>query len=969
MSFQQAQWIWLGGDPQHLNTHGLLGRDLSLAAVPGEARLAITADARYWVWVNGSLVGNGPVRSWPQEWSYDVYDVAPLLRAGRNAIAVLVQHIGVGNFQYIAHRPGLLAELTWTDENGAVKRLGTDARWLTREHPGYLRHTPRITCQMAFAEVFDAREIPAGWPEEVCGEGWSPAVVIAPPEGGPWPHLRERDIPFLTEEPHFPARVRSARLVQPGAAVWSLSLRPQFVGAALDSNPRHSIGIATTTIHLAEPAAVTFASRASSQLLYTLYIDGAPAPPRGALNYFDRGDVIEAFLGAGEHLLAFAIDAWAFEWSLSVHATPRGLDPALPGREDARFAFVGPFAENEMERFRACAALPNWAALTRSELALQIVPREQEYPVNVLGEVLTARMADGTPAIEPAQALAGGSMDWTEVLPDKNGAAIEIELEFEKLWTGWLEFEAIAPAGVTLDFYGFETYQDGHRDVTFELHNTMQYVTREGYQQYRSIVRRGVRYLLVVIRGLGAPMRLRRVAGILSTYPAPLLGDFRSSDPLLDRIYEISRWTTRMCMEDTFVDCPTYEQTFWVGDARNAGAAALAAFGAEGLVRRCLHLAARSLERSPLVESQVPSAWENILTTWSFLWALACEEYYNYSGDPKFLEAIYPALAQQARYCRDHLINAQGLLTSAWDNLLEWAPMDHGGGGQATAVTHLNAWYVESCRRTAALGRALGKADEAEEFEAVARAITAAINEHFWDEAREAYIDCIHADGRRSVVVSEQTNTVCLLCGVATPRREALIRRYVGAAPAGFVSVCSPFMLFFTLEALERMGDYPGLLGRIRRTWGFMVEKGSTTCWENMPGWEPFPRWTRSQCHAWSAAPAYFLPTAILGVHGVKPGGVQARIAPKPVDLSWAAGRVPTPHGLIEVRWENAPRAFTVWVKLPPGVAGELELPVPATVFGRIEHAGSGGVRFERRSGHWFAVLAAGADFRVTAAK
>lgn len=34
-------------------------------------------------------------------------------------------------------------------------------------------------------------------------------------------------------------------------------------------------------------------------------------------------------------------------------------------------------------------------------------------------------------------------------------------------------------------------------------------------------------------------------------------------------IYEMSLYTTRLCMEDTYVDCPTYEQTYWVGDARN----------------------------------------------------------------------------------------------------------------------------------------------------------------------------------------------------------------------------------------------------------------------------------------------------------------------------------------------------------------------------------------------------------------
>ena len=57
----------------------------------------------------------------------------------------------------------------------------------------------------------------------------------------------------------------------------------------------------------------------------------------------------------------------------------------------------------------------------------------------------------------------------------------------------------------------------------------------------------------------------------------------------------------KLCMEDTFTDCPLYEQTLWVGDARNEGLFAMSVFGAYDLVRRCIRLAGQSLERFPLV--------------------------------------------------------------------------------------------------------------------------------------------------------------------------------------------------------------------------------------------------------------------------------------------------------------------------------------------------------------------------------
>lgn len=974
MTFDNAQWIWLPGDPQEANTFGLFRRDVTLTEAPAEARLAITADARYWLWVNGVYVGQGPVRSWPQEWHYDVYDLAPYLAAGENTISVLAQHIGVGTFQYIAHRPGLLAELSWT-EGGALRTIGTDGQWLVRVHDGYERNTHRINCQLSFVEHHDARNVPAGWPVGPLDGGWAGAVAIAPPEGGPWPHLRERDIPFLTEEPLFPARVHEPRLVTTDTTIWAVDMRRSFIGDRLDANPLHARGVLFTTVKLEAPARVSFSSRNSTMpyVPFRLAVDGKEIPPRGAVSWFERGDIIEADLPAGESLLAFIMDGFAFEWTLVIASSPAGLEPVLPADLPAglgaRFAFVGPFSAEELEAFEKAAKVGSWVALKQSGLTLQPVPTEREIPLDAAALVTAALPVPGTPVVSPPQGLATGAMEWTEIQPGPEGTSVELILEFEKLLTGWLEFELIAPEGAILDFYGFEAYQDGKIDYTWSMHNTMRYTARAGYQRYRSVVRRGLRYLILTCRGLTAPLKIRRVAGVLSTYPAPQVGEFRCSDPLLERVFEVSRWTTRTCMEDTFVDCPTYEQTFWVGDSRNAGAAALRAFGSDGLIKHCLRLAARSLDRSPIVESQVPSAWQNIHTCWSFLWALACEECFQYSGDFKFLRDVYPALVRQTRYCRDNLINERGLLFSAWDNLLEWAPMDIGGSGQATAVTHLNAFYVETCRRVAKLAECLGRSDEVEEFNAIAEKLTGAMNEWLWDDQREAYLDAIHADGRRSSVVSEQANTVCLLFNIAPPSRRGLIRRYVGDAPEGFVRAISPFMLFFTLETMDQMGDYGRMLERIRQTWGYMIERGSTTCWENMPGWEEVPRQTRSYSHAWSAAPAYFLPTSFLGVRSAGVGFESVKIAPHPVDLTWAEGRVPTPHGPVHVRWENAPRAFSIEVKLPEGVFGEIEFPVMATVFARLSHTGEGLEKFEQRSGHWHAVLKAGAKVSITVAK
>ncbi len=146
------------------------------------------------------------------------------------------------------------------------------------------------------------------------------------------------------------------------------------------------------------------------------------------------------------------------------------------------------------------------------------------------------------------------------------------------------------------------------------------------------------------------------------------------------------------------------------------------------------------------------------------------------------------------------------------------------------------------------------------------------------------------------------------------------------------VTVGSPFALLYILEALARQDRQSEIIGIVRDRWGAMVDRGATSFWETFPGYDP-KWWTRSYCHAWSAAPTYFLSRYQLGVWWSEPGYKTARIAPQPVGLTWARGSVPTPQGSIEVDWRSSGNEFAIEARLPRGVAATVELPVPADSF------------------------------------
>ena len=83
-------------------------------------------------------------------------------------------------------------------------------------------------------------------------------------------------------------------------------------------------------------------------------------------------------------------------------------------------------------------------------------------------------------------------------------------------------------------------------------------------------------------------------------------------------------------------------------------------------------------------------------------------------------------------------------------------------------------------------------------------------------------------------------------------------------------------------------------------------------CWETallynfgkFDGESPAGEWGRSAAHAWSASPAIFCMTEILGIKPTKPAYEEFTVIPHPCGLKYAKGAVPTPYGNISVEWE-----------------------------------------------------------------
>ena len=181
-----ARWIWAA--PTDGAIPGLDGqrhcvalrRDVEIGEVPQHAPARVCADSRYVLWVNGVEVARGPVRINPRRRKYDVIDIAPALRPGRNTIAALCVHYGSATAWWqpapiltsAISRGAFLLEAQLGDE-----LLVSDDTWTAALLDGWRALPAGEGFNGRGGESIDARSLPADW---LAGQApsWPAAVAF-----------------------------------------------------------------------------------------------------------------------------------------------------------------------------------------------------------------------------------------------------------------------------------------------------------------------------------------------------------------------------------------------------------------------------------------------------------------------------------------------------------------------------------------------------------------------------------------------------------------------------------------------------------------------------------------------------------------------------------------------------------------------------------------------------------------------
>ena len=531
------------------------------------------------------------------------------------------------------------------------------------------------------------------------------------------------------------------------------------------------------------------------------------------------------------------------------------------------------------------------------------------------------------------------------------GQAAYLTLDFGAETLAAVEIAARAPAGVILDIGYSECLLDNRVATRWQNGRLSErIVLRAGRTRHRMSQPRGFRYVMLRVANRpgrrAAEVVLEDVAAHEAVYPARPRGRFRADDPLLERIYRLSARTVNLCMEDAFTDCPWRERSQWVGDVQPEALFAYYCFGAYDLARKAVLEFASGTTGEGWLPCVFPATRNANLPTWGMRFPVIAWEYYLHTGDRDALGALYDGVRRQMRWLAGYE-DRRGLAVGlpGW-RFVDWTCLDVNANDGA-----VQGWYLEALQCSAKLARAVGDADGASDFTRRARRLRDALGGLYWSKARRAFLKYrpgspVRPPQAHPDLIGQHENFLFPLLKVGTPamRRQALdavagsaglflpdLGEYQSAHRDGqsgtyagekILRIGTPFWSFYALAALMEAGRTVEALDYMRIGWGLMLDAGATSCWE---------MWDRnsSLCHGWSAAPAMILPAYVLGVRPTRPGFARFEVRPRPGDLRWARGRVPTPRGDIRVGWERRGDGLACEVTVPDGARATLVPPGP----------------------------------------
>ncbi len=473
------------------------------------------------------------------------------------------------------------------------------------------------------------------------------------------------------------------------------------------------------------------------------------------------------------------------------------------------------------------------------------------------------------------------------------GEKITVDIPYNAQLTPYLKI--IAPAG---------------KKIRITTENTLigavstTYITKEGEQEFESLGWfNGEHITYKIPKGVTVVSLKYRETG----YDSEFSGDFKCDDEFLNSLWQKSLRTLYVTMRDNFMDCPDRERAQWWGDVTSEMIMTMYSMDSNSylLYQKGVEAMLSLVDDTKVLQTVVPISGDYFeLPVQQLAGIVGFCTYYEYTGDTAFIKKVYDASLD---YLKKWEIGENSLVvhrSGSWD----WP--DWGNKADMTAIE--NAWVYYALCTTEKMAELLGK-DEDISFITERKDIISKGYKTLWTEEGFRSEDAKEPDDR--------ANALAVLSGLAEKEQYETVIKVLTTTKNS-----SPYMEYYVLEALCKMGEYEAARDRIKDRYEGMMSEDYSTLWEFWDSW----RGTKN--HAWSGGPLVIMSKHFAGITPLEAGYEKVKIEPQYTLSDSISCTVPSVKGLITLSYEKPDGDYIIDLTLPQGIEAVLYVPTDAVV-------------------------------------
>lgn len=434
---------------------------------------------------------------------------------------------------------------------------------------------------------------------------------------------------------------------------------------------------------------------------------------------------------------------------------------------------------------------------------------------------------------------------------------------------------------------------------------------------FRPLSTRSFRYIMLEATTKAKPLEIHQLSNESAGYPYPITSTFVCDNQQLNTIFDMSLRTFKLCSSDTYFDTPYYEQLNYGGDNVPIGAISFYNSTDDRLYKEMLRLYPQSVNpQTGLFKSAYPSRFDFDMGTWSLAWIQSLNDYYSMRGDSVFVKPFVGDIEKILSCFQQQIAEKSMLLEHVKvKNFVDWSAkfgsVPHkDSNDEFHQSVLLTLYYCYSMDCAVDLYKYLGEMEKAVRWEKLSSKIKTTIYKKYMDQTTGLIRE--YPDKNE---FTQHTNILAILCNVIPEMQQKGLMNKI-LTFNDFDEKVSSYFSYFLFKALAKTDNENQIFSQLD-FWKSFISKGLRTCGES-----GFASMDRSDCHAWSAHPAYFFIHSICGIKPADVGFKTVIIEPHLGNLTKVNASMPHPFGTIKVEYVIKNSVLTAKITLPDYLYG-----------------------------------------------